>query len=345
MSNNVVLWVVAALGVVAAPVGAAQSPAATSSYTFETADPACQAATLVSTGGRMPANPNTLAIRWIGYANFELAYKNQVVLLDAAFDRGSIFPPLGFKVADVTRADAILIGHGHADHMSDAAAVAARTKAVVVGAPLTTAKLLTQSLDPRQIRTVTGRGGEIVTLPGIKIEPVLGRHSVRDTSITVPFEKVLQSLTAPLTPAQEAEQEPIRRRGVNDPRLTTEGTITYLITLDNGFQILYRDSAGDVTEFERAAMQRVRRIDLAIVALANAYLNTVAAEKAMEYVHAFKPAVFMPAHHDAPYNDLWRSTEPIFQVMKDENPNLVTVSRGYREPVCFKTGGSAGPTR
>ncbi len=101
-----------------------------------------------------------------GYANFELVYNGQVLLLDAAFDRGSIFPPLGFTVPDVTRANAILIGHGHGDHMSDAAAVANRTKAIVVGAPLTAEKLLTQSVPPAQVRRVTGRGGEVVELPG-----------------------------------------------------------------------------------------------------------------------------------------------------------------------------------
>jgi DNA-binding response OmpR family regulator len=53
--------------------------------------------------------------------------------LDAYFDRGSIFPPLGFKAADIKRANVILIGHGHVDHMSDAASVAIRTGAVVVG--------------------------------------------------------------------------------------------------------------------------------------------------------------------------------------------------------------------
>jgi hypothetical protein len=34
---------------------------------------------------------------------------------------------------------------------------------------------------------------------------------------------------------------------------------------------------------------------------------------------------------------IWRATEPLFQALKDENPELVTVSRGYREPVCFNT--------
>src|ERR1700692_1175503 len=104
-------------------------------------DSACEVPTLVSTGGAAPRNPHTLAIRWTGYSNFELAYGGEIMLLDAYFDRGSMFAPLGFKAADVKKANVILIGHGHFDHMSDAASVAARTGAVVVGAPLTVAKL------------------------------------------------------------------------------------------------------------------------------------------------------------------------------------------------------------
>ena len=96
----------------------------------------------------LPKNLHTLAVRWTGYANFELVYNNQIVLLDAYFDRGSIYPPLGFTAADVKKADAILIGHGHHDHMADAASVGARTGATVVGAPVTTEKLATQAIDP-----------------------------------------------------------------------------------------------------------------------------------------------------------------------------------------------------
>ncbi len=92
-------------------------------------------------------------------------------------------------------------------------------------------------------------------------------------------------------------------------------------------------------------MKRLGRVDVAIVASANTYLNTLAARQALEYVRTYRPGVFMPAHHDAPYNDLWRSTEPMFQVMKDDNPNLITISKGYREPVCFSTGSNAAATR
>jgi hypothetical protein len=62
-------------------------------------DPGCERATLVSTGGAFPKDSRTLAIRWTGYTNYELVYNGQIILLDAHFDRGSMFPPLGFTAA------------------------------------------------------------------------------------------------------------------------------------------------------------------------------------------------------------------------------------------------------
>ena len=42
-----------------------------------TDDPGCTASTLVSTGGAFPRDSRTLAIRWTGYTNYELAYDVQ----------------------------------------------------------------------------------------------------------------------------------------------------------------------------------------------------------------------------------------------------------------------------
>src|ERR1051326_338171 len=53
------------------PRGAGASGA---KQTMEVGDPACTVPTLVSTGGPFPASAQTLAIRWTGYANFELVY-------------------------------------------------------------------------------------------------------------------------------------------------------------------------------------------------------------------------------------------------------------------------------
>src|SRR5207253_765156 len=260
-------------------------------------DPGCVAPMLVSAGGPAPKDPQTLAIRWIGYSNFELAYNGQIVLLDAYYDRGPGFVPLGVKAADIKKANVILIGHGHSDHMSDAASIGARTGAMVIGGPPTTEKLATQQIDPKQVRNVTGKGGEIVEFKGVKIEPILGRHGEPPADVTAPINQALSKVTKPLTPAEQAERAQVSARGTSDRRVITEGTIAYLLNFDNGFRLMYRDSAGTITDYEKAAMQRIGgRVDVALVATYAAYLNTETAQRALDFAAVYHPDVFLPAH-------------------------------------------------
>src|SRR5262249_20820275 len=182
-----------------------------------------------------------------------------------------------------------------------------------------------------------GKGGETLQFGAFKVEPILGLHGDPPAALVDAFDKALKATTTPPTQEQLAEQTMIRQRGTQDRRVRTEGTIAYLITLDNGFRIYYRDSGGQVTDFEKQAMARVGRVDVGLIAVSAAYLNTVTVAQALEHVRTYKPDVYMPAHHDAPFNNLWRPTEPLFQAVKDENPRIVTVSKGYREPTCFNT--------
>ena len=300
-------------------------------------DSGCEVPTLVATGGPRPQNPQTLAIRWTGYSNFELVYNGQVLLLDANFDRGDTYPPLGFKAAEIKKADVILIGHGHWDHMSDAASVSTRTGAVVVGASLTTDKLRSQGLDPKLIKTVTGKGDELLKFSKFEIEPILGRHGEPPANVTAAFNQALKAVNQPYTAKQTDEIVAIRGRGTSDPRIVAEGTIAYLITLDNGYRIMYRDSGGEITDYERAVMQRVGRVDLALAAVAADVLQPLTSKRALEYLRVYKPSVYIPAHHDSDLNGMWRATEPIFQALKDADPSLITISKQYREPVCLDT--------
>jgi L-ascorbate metabolism protein UlaG (beta-lactamase superfamily) len=335
MSRTLKTLLLIASALIAAGALAGAQPS--SAITFETADPACQTAQLVSTGGQFPKDRRTLAVRWTGYSNFELAYNDHIILLDAYFDRGSTYPPLGFKAADVGRADVILLGHGHFDHMSDAAAVAAKTGAVVVAAPVSVDQLQKQGLDRKQIRTVTGRGGEKLSFNGVTIEPILGRHGEPPADVTRAFNTALRAAGASPTAEQLAEQATITSRGTSDRRVIDEGTIAFLITLDSGFRILYRDSGGRVTDYEKAAAARTGSVDLILAATSASYTTSLIVDQALEYVRTYRPRAFMPAHHDAPFNNLWRPTEPIFQAIKDTDPTIVTISKGYREPTCFKT--------
>jgi hypothetical protein len=166
--------------------------------------------------------------------------------------------------------------------------------------------------------------------------PSSGRYCGRGESVG-PIDAALKQVTKPLTEGDIAELNAIRQRGTSDRRVIAEGTIAYLITLDDGFRIMYRDSGGRITEQEKAVVERVGRVDLALVAVAASYLNTLTAEQAIEHMRTYKPDVYMLAHHDAPNNSLWRAIEPISEALKSENPNIITVSKEYRTPVCFNT--------
>jgi len=337
----------AAIGLSAVPVAAPARPfidpraerneAIDRAGATEPRDPACHDRRLAAAGGAMPRGPHTLVVRWMGYGNFELVHNGHILLLDAYYDRGSLYPPLGVTAADITRADAILIGHGHFDHMSDAAAIGARTGATVVGAPVTVEKLAAQPIDPKQVKTVTGRGGEVLRFAGFTVEPILARHGEPPAAIVGPIDAALKQVTPPPSEQDTAEQTAIRQRGTSDRRVVAEGTIAYLITLDDGFRIMFRDSGGRITEQETAAMRRVGRVDLALVAVAASYLNTLTVEQALEHVRLYRPDVYMPAHHDAPNGGLWRAIEPIAEALKADNPAIAIASRAYREPVCFDT--------
>jgi len=302
-------------------------------------DPGCSDLKLVSTGGKFPADPSTLAVRWTGYSNFELAYKGQVLLLDVYFDRGSTFVPIGLHAADVGKVNAILIGHGHVDHMSDAASIAIRTGTPVVGAPVTAEKLKQQSVPDALIKSVTGKDPkfETMTFGAFTVTPVLGRHGEPPPAITAPFNAALTATTPAYTPAEQAELDMVNGRGTSDARVTAEGTIAYIIKLDDGFTIMYRDSGGIVTDQEKDAMIGQKNVDLALVAVSSAFLNDETATRALEHVAAYHPAIYWPAHNDAGRRGLWRATEPLFQAVKDKYPSVVGITRTYRAPACFDT--------
>jgi L-ascorbate metabolism protein UlaG (beta-lactamase superfamily) len=57
-----------------------------------------------------PEESDTAVFRWLGNANYEIAYKGKVYLLDTYYDRKARSRPLGFTVPQVKRADLILVG-------------------------------------------------------------------------------------------------------------------------------------------------------------------------------------------------------------------------------------------
>jgi L-ascorbate metabolism protein UlaG (beta-lactamase superfamily) len=296
--------------------------------------PACRSLTPAALGGSLPPR-SLIALRWLGTANFEIAYDNQVILLDAYYDRGPRNRPIGFTPDQVTRADAIFIGHGHFDHMSDAVQVAGQTGAPVIGAPTTIDKALADGLAPRQAITV--RGGELLHFPGYTVEAILARHSTLIPSVLGAFMSAIRTTIGAPTPAEAAAEAAIGARGTSDPRVITEGTIAYLFTFDTGFRLIYRDSAGPITDAERAALARIGgNTDAAIVAYIGQYVAEPQIAATLPLIQLYNPRLYLPAHHDeiaGLFLDI--GTEPLFLAIRDEVPKTKALSPLYREPVCI----------
>src|SRR5215470_20445424 len=281
--------------------------------------PACRGRAPALTGGPMPPE-GILAIRWLGTTNFELAYGGQVVLLDAYYDRGPRNRPIGFGPKDVKRASAIFVGHAHFDHMSDAASVGTQTGAQVIGAPTVTETAVSLGLPEKQATTV--RGGEVLKYKGFTVEAILARHSTLAPEVLDAFRKAIAAAAGAPTSEEAAAEAAILKRGTFDPKVITEGTIAYLFTFDSGFRLIYRNSAGPITDAERNVLDRIGgKTDVAIVAYMGQYLAERQMAATLPIVQLYHPRLYLPSHHDAIagiFMDM--GLEPLFTAIRDRMP-------------------------
>jgi L-ascorbate metabolism protein UlaG (beta-lactamase superfamily) len=298
---------------------------------------ACGSVTPAAIGGPLVRDHDTVLFRWLGTTNYEMVYRGQVILFDSYYDRGPRNRALGFTPAQVNRADAIFIGHGHFDHMSDAASIGKRLKHMpIVGGPPTYEKLLTQGITPPQAVQVTGTGGESFRFKGFTVEPVLAHHSVLSPATLAAFNAAIVTELGPPTPDQTAAEAVVVSRGTSDPRVITVGTIAYFVTFDDGFRVVWLDSAGPITDSLRAFMKKIGRVDLAIVAYIGHYAQETQIPITMALVNLFKPRFYMPSHHDE-IRDFFldMGIEPLFLTMRDQTPAIKGISLLYREAACF----------
>ena len=73
-----------------------------------------------------------VSLSWYGVSTFRLEVDDTVVFLDAYLDRVPGAPPVGLTAADVQRADYLLVGHAHFDHLADAGTIAGNTGATLI---------------------------------------------------------------------------------------------------------------------------------------------------------------------------------------------------------------------
>lgn len=284
-------------------------------------------------GGMMPADNETLVIRWLGTANVEFSYRGQVILVDAFINRGPRNLPIGIELSQIHRVDAVFIGHGHYDHMSDAADIALTTGADVFAPPYAYEKLLSQGLSAGQVRLVTNGG--VYSFKGFTVEAVLAQHGDFPPYVGKIYEA--SNLAMPVTKEMAEEEDSILLKGAWDAAINTGGTFAYLFTFDTGFRVIIRDSTGPITPSERILMERIGKTDIGLVAYQANTFARIQVPATLPIVKLYNPQTFIPIHHDAlvPFA-LDMGVGPLFMAIRDEMPGTKSIFPLYLEPHCFR---------
>jgi len=306
-------------------------------------DPACQSTTIAAAGGPMPKDQNTVVLRYLGVSNYELTYRGQVLLFDTFYSRVWPARPLGVLPTDFKKANAIFFGHGHWDHIADAPEVAKQTNAKLYGGPPTAEWLTMNGVPASQV--VSWKGGETLKFNGFTVQAI---HSQHAGGRPEPVGKMMD-LYEQLVPqfygrAQTAEEKAgtqrLQRRGAGGPRISSEGTLVYLLTFDNGYRIIYQDTAGQPTPEVTAALANVPRTDIGIVAYTGRFNATRQNEEAVPIVEAFKPRIVLPSHHEDETGIGAHYDMPIYPLgmaVRDKFPDARTIDPLYLSALCFDT--------
>lgn len=297
----------------------------------------------------------TITLDWLGCATFRLTIDGLVIFLDAYMDRVPAAPPVGLKAADVDRADFVLVGHAHFDHIAGAELIANNTGAKIIGSHESGRVMMEQGVPREQI--LMSQGGERHRLgPGVTVRVFPGLHSctwVGGNLATTDEAHGHLGLCEDERAAEAARSglgTAIGQRAGGDSQLATDlrehlrsavgspvtgGALCYLIETPQG-SIFWQDTSGCWT----GVLQELRP-DVAILAIAGrgnvdgepiqGSLSQFAALEA----RLLQPKVIIPGHHDnwmPPVTpDGGTDMTPIRAAIANAVPGAKFVEPGYKD--------------
>jgi len=289
-----------------------------------------------------------IALDWLGCATFRLTIGELVIFLDAYIDRVPAAPPVGMRVSDVDRADAILIGHSHFDHLWGAERIAAATGATVFGTHET--RRLMRDAGLPDDRCVALAGGERVRLgEGVFARAHPSLHSCIWAHAAWTADEVCEGDLGVTLDEREARLaagggwlERDDRPGMREARehfaacphrpVGDGGALAYLIETPRG-SILWKDTSG-----HWRGVLRDLRPDVAILAAsgrANVDGEPVQGSLAgfiADEVELLRTRRVLLGHHDdwmPPVTRAEFDMEPVRQRLKEEAPSAELIERGY----------------
>jgi L-ascorbate metabolism protein UlaG (beta-lactamase superfamily) len=299
----------------------------------------------------------TVTLDWLGCATFRLTVDDLVIFLDAYMDRVSSAPDVGLKAREVTKADYVLVGHSHFDHLAGAEVLAHNAGAKVIGSN-ETARVLAQEAEVPPEQLLRAQGGEHFRLsrdvtvrvfpslhsciwvggsfdPG---KPVTGHYGLtEDERAAVRQGQGVGIGEAPQDPdpAAVAEMQQHLRDCLGSREIG--GALAYLIETPYG-SIFYHDTSGCWT-----GVLRDLRPDVAIVAMAGR--GNIDGEPIQGSLAQFvgrmgdllRPNQMILGHHDAWMPPMTRdmstpeALEPVREELRLVAPRVELLEMGFSE--------------
>jgi L-ascorbate metabolism protein UlaG (beta-lactamase superfamily) len=290
----------------------------------------------------------TATLDWLGCATFRLTIGERIVYLDAYLDRVPTAKPIGLEIAEIERADWIVVGHSHFDHLYGAERIARQTGATIIGSYETVRIMEAQGIPDRQLIAVAG--GETVRLwedVTVKVFPSqhscvwshramadVGRVCLGDLGVTYQEQQArLRELFGWLASLGDEVLDHLRVSGQGGRG--DGGPLLYLFETPEG-SLLYQDTSGCW-----AALLRDLRPDVAILAAAGrgnldgepiqgSLVDFVARE-----VELLRPRRLVLGHHDDWLPGFSRAIDvaPIREALARSAPTTDLVEMGYLEGI------------
>jgi L-ascorbate metabolism protein UlaG (beta-lactamase superfamily) len=183
---------------------------------------------------RAPGTERSPTLTYLGVAGWQFASEKATLLVDPYFSRpdlsaGAKMIPDEKAIAAraPVRADNVMVGHSHADHLLDTPAVARRTGAEIMGSE-STAHYARASGTPDD-KIITVKGGEDFEFGAYSVRVIPSLHSALDGKHTFGASRTIPAdIALPMTFADFGKTE--------------GGTFAYLARL-GGHEVLFLDTA------------------------------------------------------------------------------------------------------
>lgn len=294
-----------------------------------------------------------VTLEWLGVATYRLTIGGMVVLLDTYMDREPGAPQVGLTIEQIDRADFILVGHSHFDHLGGCERVARNTGATIIGSH-ETVRLMRDEEVPEEQCVAVGGGERYRLSDDVMVTVYPSQHSCIWATTKGPAEAclgeqgmTLQDRNAVLTRRFARRQDDGGEAGriiARYPRPRGEGgTFAYVIDTPDG-RIFWKDTSGHWT-----GILRDIRPDVALLAAAgrgnidgDPIQGSLTQFMARE-VDLLRPRRVILSHHDdylpTPNpRKLEDTVDPIREELARQAPRVDLVDRPYLEPYDLFSG-------